>query len=459
LANNKRFKESIKRFRSEFLQEWGENLFNVLRAQDLESVLREEAPSWRDRLYAPLTTLRLLIEQVLHPDAACQEVVVRYASERAVGQKARISLSTGPYCKARQRLPLGLMMRLGKMVGERLEEVSPSQWKWRGRSVKLVDGTTVSMPDTAQNQKRYPQTGAQKPGLGFPLARLLAVISLGSGAVLGWAMGPCKGKGTGEDSLFRQLYGVLNKNDVVLVDRYHSSYFTLAWLRSLGVDVVTRQHHQRETDFRKGQRLGKGDHLVSWKRPQRPNWMDQETYHQMPEEMKVREAKRGEWIIVSTLIDAKEVSQEELHALYVQRWHVELDLRAVKNVMGMDVLRCKSPEMVIKEVSAFLLGYNLIRATMAQAAAYAKVLPRTLSFSGAKRVIVDFLNTLKAGKTMGLKHLFAYLRGAIATLRLPYRPHRVEPRAIKRRPKPHRLLTQPRNIARAKLRSLRAAFA
>lgn len=458
-TKNWRVQESIRRFRCGFLQEGREKLFNALPAGELERALHEEVSCWRERFYAPLLALRLFVEQVLHADHACQDVVVRYASERAAQGEAEVSLSTGPYCKARQRLPLGLVTRLAKRVGSRLADSAPAVWRWRGRPVKLVDGTTVSMPDTEDNQARYPQLGAQKPGLGFPIARLVAVISLGCGAVLDWSMGPCKGKQTGEDALFRQLYGSLSRGDMVVADRYHCSYFTVALLQSLGADVVMRRHAGRRTDFRRGKRLGRRDHLVCWQRPACPEWLEEAVYAQLPETLTVRETKLGEWVLVSTLTDAQQVSKEELNELYVQRWHIELDLRTLKSVMGMETLRCKSPQMVEKEVGAFFLAYNLIRAAMAQAAACAKLLPRQLSFSGAKRVINGFLDLLRACGTRNLVRMFAHLRGAIAILVLPYRPNRVEPRAVKRRPKPHRLLTEPRDVARAKLLRARPIIA
>ena len=459
VIRNRRVLESIRRFRYSFLQSGRATLFNVLPAQELMRVVQEEVELWRDRLYPPLVVLRLFVEQVLHAEHACQDVVVRYASERVAQGEAQMSLSSGPYCNARLRLPLGLVVRLGKRVGERLQEGCAQGWRWRGRSVKIVDGTTVTMPDTEDNQARYPQHSEQKPGLGFPMARLVALVSLGCGAVLNWAMGPCKGKQTGEDALFRLLYGSLVKGDVVLADRYHCSYFTVAALCLMGVDVLTRQHARRVTDFRRGKRFGKRDHLVVWKRPARPEWMEQDLYAQTPEELTVRESKVAQWVLVSTLIDPVQVSKEELNALYVQRWHIELDLRAIKVVMGMDILRCKSAQMVQKEVGAFFLAYNLIRAAMAQAAVCAKLLPRQLSFCGAKRMINGFMDLLRGRTARGLIGMFAYLRGAIALLLLPHRPNRVEPRAVKRRPKPHRLLTELRHVARKRLLRSRPCIA
>jgi hypothetical protein len=456
---NVRMQESIRRFRSGFLQEGREELFNALPKQELERAVQEEVGVWRERVYGPVVALRLFVEQVLHADHACQDVVVRYASERVVQRQAQISVRTGPFCKARQRLPLELVQRLGRLVGGRLESGSALAWRWRGRPVKLVDGTTVSMPDTLKNQRQYPQHSEQRSGLGFPIARLVALISLQCGAVLDWAMGPCKGKGTGEDALFRELYRSLSGGDIVLADRYHCSYFTVVVLQSIGVDVVTRQHARRLTDFRRGERLGKRDHLVTWKRPARPEWMDEQAYAQIPEELTVREAKVGQWVLVSTLCDAKQVSKQELNALYVQRWNIELDFRAIKEAMGMGILRCHSPQMVQKEVGVFMLAYNLIRAAMAQAAACATLLPRQLSFTGAKRVINGLLDLFRGCAARGFAHVFAHVRGVIAVMRLPYRPNRVEPRAVKRRPKPHALLTEHRNIARAKLQRARPSFA
>ena len=451
--------ESIQRFRCGFLQSGREKLFNVLPAQELARAVQEEVGVWRDRLYAPLVALRLFVEQVLHTDHACQDVVVRYASQRVAQGEALVSLSSGPYCKARWRLPLGLVAQLCKMVGQRLEGGSTAAWRWRGRPVKIVDGTTVTMPDTEDNQAHYPQHGKQKAGLGFPIARLVALVSLDCGAVLDWAMGACKGKQTGEDALFRLLYGSLVKGDIVLADRYHCGYFTVAMLHLMGVDVLTRQHARRVTNFRRGKRLGKRDHLALWKRPARPKWMEEEVYAAIPEELVVREAKVAQWVLVSTLTDPVQVSKEELNALYLQRWHIELDLRAIKTVMGMEILRCKSAQMVQKEVGAFFLAYNLIRAAMAQAAACAKLLPRQISFSAAKRMINGFVDLLRGRAARGLTRMFAHLRGAIALLLLPHRPNRVEPRAVKRRPKPHRLLTELRSVARDKLLRARPCVA
>jgi len=433
------------------VQSVGAVLGDVLPAKRLMQLVVEEAGRYRERVYSPLTTLVLFIEQVLSADHSCQDAVARGVSARVALGQAPCSLNTGPYCKARGRLSLGLLERLGREVGERLCAEQPRAWHWRGREVKLVDGTTLSMPDTAANQASFPQNHEQRVGLGFPLARLVALVSLSCGAVLEWAIGPGEGKETGETALLWGLTGRLRRGDVVIADRCYAGYFMLALLMQLGVDVVIRQHPCRHTDFRHGQRLGARDHVVSWMRPQRPAWMDPATYLTMPERLTLREVRASGWTLVSTFTDAKEVSKQELLRLYRLRWQVELDLRSIKTVMQMDVLRCKSPQMVRKEIAAHLLAYNLVRAVMAQAAYLAAVLPRQLSFKGALQMLNAFEENLRRSPSSALARRHAYVLAGIAQMKLAHRPGRVEPRAVKRRPKPHKLLTEPRALVRARL--------
>lgn len=321
--------------------------------------------------------------------------MARNLSERCARGEAVRSLSTGPYCKARQRLPLGLISRLGVAVGEALERGSPRNWKWRGRSVKLVDGTTVSMPDTRANQSVYPQSGVQRPGLGFPPAMLVGLISLSPGAVLRRALGPCRGKHTGEQALFRTLMAYLDAGDVVPADRYHCNYFTVALLLERGVDLVTRQHQRRITDFGRGLRLGQRDQLVQWQRPWRPNWMDAQTYARTPQWLTLCQVEVAGRILVTTLTDARALSARELDALYSGRWQVEVDLRSIKALMGMDVMRAKSPDMVNEEIAAYLLAYNLVCSLMTRAAAGARVFARALSFKGALQLPLAFQQHLR----------------------------------------------------------------
>lgn len=450
-SKKRRVAEQVRRFRARFAQSVGAALGNVIAAELLKQWVIEEVGSYRERLYSPLTTLMLFIEQVLSADQSCQDAVARGVSERVAQGQAPCSLNNGPYCEARKRLPLGLPRRLAREVGERVCAGQRAAWRWRGREVKLVDGTTVSMPDTAQNQARFPQSREQKPGLGFPLARLVAIVSLSCGAVLEWAIGPCEGKQTGETALLWGMASQFKRGDVVIADRCYAGYFMIAMLVGLGMEVVIRQHQRRSTDFRCGRRLGARDHVVSWDRPQRPVWMSEASYATMPEGLVMREVRVGGWTLVSTLLDARAVSKREVLELYRLRWQVELDLRSIKTVMQMDILRCKSPEMVEKEIAVHLAAYNLVRAVMAQAACLGHVLPRQLSFKAALQLLRAFEENLRHCPRGRLARRHAYLLAGIAQLKLPHRPGRVEPRAVKRRPKPRKLLTQPRQVLRERL--------
>lgn len=420
-------------------------------ADELERLVRDYAGQYRERVYVPLHTLGLFIGQALSADGACQDAVARNLSERTARGAAQCSLSTGPYCKARGRLSLQLIVELQRAIARRLERKQPLGWRWRGRSVKLLDGTTVSMPDTPANQQAFPQNSNQRAGLGFPLARLVAIVSLGNGAVLDWQMGACEGPDTGEQALFRRLLGALDPGDMVLADGLYCDYWTLAQLKQRGVDALMHQNVHRRHDFRCGKRLGKGDHIVQWARPPRPPWMDPETYAAMPETLSVREVRLNGRVLVTTLLDVHTASAVELDRLYSSRWSIEVDLRSIKAEMGMDILRCKSPEMIRKEVAVHLLAYTLVRAVMAQAATLAGVLARALSFKGAVQLLNAYHQQLRHSAGARSSVMIAHVLGALSMMRLPSRPFRVEPRAIKRRPKPHRLLLVPRALARLQI--------
>jgi hypothetical protein len=443
--------EQVKRCRARFAQSVGTVLGDIIPAALLKQWVAEEIGPYRERIYSPLRTLLLFLEQVLSADHSCQDAVARGVSAQVARGHKPSSVNSGPYCDARQRLPLGLPTRLAHEVGARLTEQQPTEWLWRGRQVKLVDGTTVSMPDTARNQARFPQSHEQKPGLGFPLARLVAIVSLSCGAVLAWAVGACEGKQTGETAMLWDLSQHLKRGDVMIADRYYAGYFMMALFVMAGVDVVIRQHQLRSTDFRRGTRLGKRDHVVTWARPQRPSWMDKATYETMPETLIMRETRMSDWILATTFMNASEVSKGELLKLYRLRWHIELDLRSIKEMMQMGVLRCKSAEMVKKEIATHLAAYNMVRAVMAQAAYLGNVLPRQLSFTGALQVLRAFEESLRHCPQGRLSIRIAYLLAGIGQLKLPTRPGRVEPRAVKRRPKPRKFLTKPRNILCKKL--------
>jgi hypothetical protein len=444
----KRIRQKVAMLKQQFLQGDTGVFSQALGDQELAAVVDELVEPHRERIYPPLDTLRLFVGQVLSADRACQDVVGRRLSERVAQGQSVSALNTGSYCDARQRLPIKLPVTLGSMIGERLEMTSPSAWRWQGRCVKLFDGTTITMPDTPSNQRTYPQSSEQKPGLGFPIARIGALIGLNSGAILGYQVAACKGKGTGEQSLLANLLDHLNGDDVLLADALLATWWIIHGASSRGADVVMPQHGMRITDFTQGRRLGKNDHLVQWARPPKPKAMSAEEYVRYPELIEMREVEVNGRILVTTMLDPKAVTAQSLGALYKMRWNIEVDFRTIKATLEMDVLRCKSQPMVDKEIAVYILAYNLVRWAMAKAALLADVLPRALSFARAKRLLCTFADQLRRTSGDQVRTLIATVTACIATLRLPYRPDRVEPRAKKRRPKNLPLLTVPRQVAR-----------
>jgi hypothetical protein len=318
-------------------------------------------------------------------------------------------------------------------------------WRWRGREVKLIDGTTVSMPDTPANQAEFPQNRRQKPGLGFPLARIVGVISLANGSLLDWAVCACEGAGTAEPMQLRRLLDGFQSGDVVIADRGYAGYFLLAELHQRGIDFVLRDQPQHQYDSQDTVRLGRKDHRHIWRKPARPRWMDPATYAAAPDQLVVREVHNGGRRLVTSLISANQIPAKEIAWLYQQRWHIELDLRAIKCVMQMDVLRCKTPAMAIKEIAVHLLAYNLIRMTMATAASADASWPRTLSFAAARRALARCQETLRHQPNDHFDCALKQLLRAVAEGRIPHRPGRIEPRAVKRRPKPQYCLHWPRH--------------
>lgn len=428
---------------------------DILVPELVDKILQELQITVRQRIYPPFITLCVFLWQVLSEDHSCREAVARLMAFRIANGRRPCSPDTNPYCQARKRLPEELFQQLVQKVGKWLQQSVPEMWLFHGRRVKSVDGSTVSMPDTPANQTEYPQRKSQKPGVGFPIARLVVIFCVASGAVLEMAIAPSKGKQTGENTLFRALWNSLEADDILLADRYYCAYADIALLQQRGVDVVFRKHQRRHSDFRRGKRLGKHDHLITWQKPkQRPSWMDRETFDALPEELALREIKftiieKGkrskEIILITTLLDADVFIKEELAELYNIRWQAEIDLRSLKSVMEMDVLRCKTPEMVRKEVSTHLLAYNLVRTVIVKAAEAYKRRPHTVSFKGAMQTINSFRDYMLMDLT---SNWYTELLKAIAYHEVGDRPGRYEPRARKRRPKQYKLLQIPRHEAR-----------
>jgi hypothetical protein len=425
------------------------DFFNLLTGPELLEMTETQQPEHRERLYPPTVTLSMFMRQALEVDRSCQRAVDAWAAQRAAEGLSIHSIRTGAYCRARRRLPLEMISALTRETGRLLSAGSQRGWRWRGRCVKLADGTAISMPDTPENQARYPQPRSQARGVGFPLAGLAGIICLSTGAVLELAIGAHATPGQSEQDLFRDLWGTLRPGDVLLADALYCSYFQIATLQAAGVDVLLEQHGSRITDFRRGQALGRRDHVVRWLKPtMRPQWMSREEYHAFPEQLTVRETKVAGHLLVTTMLDARTVRKNELARLYAQRWHVELDLRNIKTTLGMEVLRCLTPQMVEKELWVGLLAYNLIRLLMAQAAHSAGVHPRELSFKHT----LQMWTTWSSQATEICAHASTFFR-LIAQCPVGNRPGRIEPRARKRRPKSFPWLKVPRATARRQIRA------
>jgi Transposase DDE domain len=435
-------------------------LDTILPEAVVQQVLTQEGANWKRVFYTPWLTFWAFFWQVLSPDRSCRAAVKRIAAWMARRGEEIDDEDTAPYCKARARLPESVPFRLMRSLGQKLHEAVPAEWLWCGRRVKVVDGTTVSMPDTADNQQEYPQSPSQRPGVGFPIARLVVVFCLATGCVLEAAIGKYQGKQTGENALFRRLWDEYQPGDVSLGDRYYSSYFDIALLKRRGVDSVCRLHQRRLNDYRRGRRLGQEDHIVIWSKPARPEWMDEATYQTIPDDMEVRVVRIHVAIrgfrtrvldVVTTLLNADVYRKKDLADLYRRRWEAELHLRSIKVVLGLDVLRCKTPAMVRKELWMGLLGYNVIRGLMAAAARAHGRVPRRVSFKGALQTLQAHETALREGTRSQRSWLWGLMLESIAQDEVGHRPDRVEPRAVKRRPKPYPLLMVPRQEAKEAL--------
>jgi hypothetical protein len=455
------FRAQANTLRRQFLQDGGLPFTEILTDEVISDTLATIG-HWLDRIFSPLVTLWVFLGQVLSPDHSCRSAVARLVAHRVAHGQRPCSARTGAYCRARKRLPEAFFSAAACSVGRGLDARSARGWLWKGRRVYLFDGTTVTMPDTPANQAAYPQVYNQGPGLGFPIARLGALISLACGAVVNLGFSRYAGKGEGEVSLLRQLWDVLRPGGVLVGDRLMSGWVGMHLLKARGVDTVSRLSAHRRADFRKGTRLGKDDHLVVWRKPTSIRSVDRPTYNALPDSITVREARfRVEQpgfrtrsvVVVTTLLDREQTTKEELAELYRARWHNELDLRSLKSTMQMAELRGQTPEMVRKEVWAHVLAYNLIRTVMAQAAARHEVPPRSISFKGAMQTLDAFepLLTLRPVRAADRRDLCHEVLDAIATHRVGDRPDRFEPRLKKRRKDYCGWFTKPRAELKRKM--------
>jgi hypothetical protein len=358
-TNPTRRARQVQNLHRHFAQQRGLPFADVLPTATIEQAVDAECLSYLDRLFSPFVTLWLFLSQLLDPDHSCRQAVARLLAYRSRQGLPPCSANTGGYCKARQRLPVSLLARLVRSSGQQLHREAPQPWLWLGRPVKVVDGSTLSLPDTPANQQTYPQARTQKAGLGFPIVRVVVDFSLAVGTVLEAAYGCYRGKQTGETGLFHQIRTVLEPGDVLLGDRCYGSYFEVVLAQQRGADVVVRMHQCRRVDFRTGQRLGREDHVVVWPKPARPEWLTPEEYAALPATLRVREVKirvavpgfrTQSFVVATTLLAVQEVTVADLGLLYRCRWQAELNLRALKVTLQMDVLRGQTPKQCHREL-------------------------------------------------------------------------------------------------------------
>ena len=409
----------------------------------------------RQRVFSKATTFWAFFSQVLDADGGCQEVVRKLQAFAALKANALPSSSTAAYCQARKKLDRPSLEAILQHTAKWLQATLTID-RVNGRRVVVVDGTGVSMPDSAANQHVWPQQRNQKPGCGFPQAFLCACFCLRTGALLSYELGDKKSH---ELPLMRKQWSTFKPGDIFLGDKGFCSYYDLASLKERGVDsVITLARRLPVSEAEAVKVLGKEDRLIQWKKPGRTpaaSYSHEES-DRLPDSLVLRQIKVTvphpgfrvtTFYLITTLLDAKAYPASELADLYFQRWDVELFFRDIKTTMGMDILRCKTPDMVRKEILMHLIVYNGIRCLMGEAAKEKDVRVRRMSFKGSVQALRQWEPHLNQAKISRQERhqLIGHLYESIAGKRVPERPGRSEPRAVKRRPKPYQLLTAPRH--------------
>lgn len=444
------FRPAVRGLRQSTLSQLQERLGRLLPPALLSS--EEEGDNSRERAFPLRLTFECFLWQMLNPATACREVVRHVQALRRLNGLSPISEEDSAYVQARLRLPRERLEKaLGATAKAADDRVGPRP-QLQGRRVIAADGSSTQMADTPENQKKFPQPGAQKPGCGFPVMKFVVLFSLCSGAILNVAIGNLHYY---DLRLLRALWSQFKTGDILLGDRAYGEYTTLAALAQLGVDVVARLHSRRKVDFRKARRLGHHDGLFLWtKGYQQSEILSPGEWDLLPAQITVRVVRftaviRGfrnrRVTLVTTLLDPVLYPAEELIGLYARRWRLELSLRDLKTTLGMEQLRCKTPDMAEKELLAGLVAHNLVRCVMALAAMRHDMELERVSFKGSLDAIRQFSAAIDRAPNGRLRNqLWDDLLRTLARDRVPLRPDRREPRAVKRRPKPYPLLNKPR---------------
>jgi hypothetical protein len=412
----------------------------------------DEGPNSRQRVFSLRLTFECFIWQLLTPHTACREVVRQVQALFRLEGLGSVDESDSAYIQARQRLPRERLEQALAATARAADRRVPQPSALQGRTVKVVDGSTTQLADTRANQKRYPQPSSQKPGCGFPVMRFLGLLSLQSGALLRVVVDSLRSH---DLRLFRQLLEALNRGDILLGDRAFGEYSTAASLPAQGVDLVARLHHQRKVDFRKAKRLAKNDGLFLWNKGcQQSHILSAVEWGLLPAVITVRIIRfratirgfRGRRLtLVTTLLDPELYPAEQIIGLYARRWRLELCFRDIKSTLGMEFLRCKSPDMAEKELLAYLVAHNLVRCVMAQALTQADIQLEEMSFKGAVDALRQYSAAIAQARNRKLRsQLWEDFLLNLARDLVPRRPNRREPRALKRRPKAYPLLNRHR---------------
>ena len=461
-----RRRNSFQKITAAFLAQPGLPFAHLLSAEHIERVFTQHGGLFGHHgIYSTAMMVWSFLSQVLRDgkEASCQSAVARivsYCNQIAIKTP---TCDTGDFCRARAKLPEAALHELSCQVADELEAEADDAWLWKGRHAKLIDGFTFTMPDTPKNQAEYPQQKSQSPGVGLPIARVVTIVSLATACVLDAALGPYAGKETGEPALLRSILGSLRAGDITVMDRYYGSFMMIALMSLQGIDVCARQHQSRHMDFRRGRRLGKYDHLVIWTRPNRPAWMDQRTYETIPETLELRQiryhvvekGRRTKTVtVITTLTDADQYTKEDIAGLYGFRWNAELNIRSIKDSLNLSHVRCKSPEMVRREVWTTLLAYNLIRTTAASAALLHNKQPRQISFTSTCQYLLAswMILSCQLNDSQSRSEFCLCLLSQIAGCEVANRPGRLEPRVLKRRRHGYKLMQKPRDVLRRELR-------
>ena len=417
---------------------------------------QDDGPHSRSRLWNLRTVFWSFLWQVAQPGASCREAIRQARSLCQLQKQPLPPLPTSPYCQARAALPLERLEEIQQaLVSEAGAALAPKDL-WCGHHVRVVDGTTVTLPDTPANQQDYPQQSVQKPGCGFPILRVVALFDLATGLISAWTHGPWRRH---ELTLFQQLWEHLDPGDVLLADRGFCAWGLLAQCAAREVHAVFRARGVRRSDGRRGKRLGAGQRLVLWLKPsKRPTTISCREWRRLPDEIVLRLVqcrierpgfRTRKITLVTTLLDPRAYPPEALSDLYYRRWHMELAFRSIKTTLQMEELSGKAPPMVLRELHLHLLVHNLIRRLMLQAARQSRLPLTRLSFAGALAAARRYAEAFLQARSNAMRlRLRDDLLAGIAHDPVPDRPGRREPRAVKRRPKPYPRLTRPRHCFR-----------